>query len=825
MKRLLQFLILCLTSISFAQDGTLDMTFNPLTGAENGNVNSVGLQSDGKAIVGGDFLRLNHIPCVRLGRLNPDGTTDTTFNLGLGFNNTVSAINIQTDGKILVGGDFTSFNGLVRNRILRLNPDGTIDPTFNIGTGANNNIYSITMQPDGKIIVTGSFTSFNNNAKSRICRLNPDGSVDTTFNSAAAANNSVYTSVVQPDGKILLGGNFTTCNGVVRNRIARINADGSLDTAFDTTVGANNSIKSIGLQSDGKIVIGGSFTSYNGTTSNRIARINSDSTVDATFNVGSGFDFGVNFIISQPDGRLIVGGNFFSYNDTNCVGIARIDSNGTIDAPFSSNPNSGTDAAVNSIAIRPNGKILAVGSFSNCNGYLRSRIANMNANGSIDTGFYPYLRNGNSTDGDIRTMAVQSDGKIVIGGFFNSYHGMPRNNIARLNADGSLDLSFNVGTGTDVIIHKLAITSDNKIIIIGEFVTYNGVTRNRIARLNADGTLDTSFTTSANFIINALLIQPDGKIIIGGIFTTVNGTPRNGLARLNADGTLDTSFNIGTGPEGGILALALQPDGKIIIGGGFSSYNGNTCSSLARLNSNGSFDTTFNMGGAGAHYLVYSCDVQTDGKIVIGGAFDTYNNVAMPGAARLNANGSIDASFNCSSFSNTATIYASLFENDGKIVLGGVFPAFNGFTSSNILRLNADGSLDNTFISGTGFDAYVTALARQADGKILAGGNFATYNQVEKKYIARLYDSSTLGLADFDSDEKIIFYPNPVNDFLKVSNHIAISHFEVFDITGKKIDSNVLDENIIDVRKYTSGVYILHFKTEKGISICKFIKR
>lgn len=382
-------------------------------------------------------MRLNDIPCVRLGRLNADGTTDTTFNLGLGFNNTVSVINVQADGKILVGGDFTSFNGLPHNRIVRLNPDGTIDPTFVAGNGANNNIYSITMQPDGKIIVAGAFTSFNSNAKSRVCRLNPDGSIDVTFSAAAAANNSIYASAVQPDGKILLGGNFTTTNSVARNRIARINADGSLDTAFDTAVGANNSIKSICLQ--------------------------------------------------------------------------------------------------------------------------------------------------------------------------------------------------------------------------------------------------------------------------------------------------------------------------------------------------------------------------TDGKIVIGGAFETFNNVSTPGAARLNANGSIDTSFNCTSFATTATIYDSVFENDGKIVLAGVFPAFDGFTGNNILRLNADGSLDDSFISGTGFDAYVTALAQQADGKILAGGNFALYNRVEKRSIARLYGSTTLGLEDFDSDEKITFYPNPVNDYLKVSNDIAISHFEVFDITGKKIDSNVFDENIIDV--------------------------
>jgi uncharacterized delta-60 repeat protein len=515
MKKIIQLLFLCVASVSFSQSGTLDQSFNPQTGTGNANANVVKFQIDGKAVIGGDFSQLNNIASARLGRLNADGTTDTSFNIGTGFNNMVRAILILPDGKILVGGDFTSFNGSTQNRIVRLNSDGTLDPTFAIGTGANNDVYTIVAQADGKIILGGSFTLFNSTSKSKFLRLNADGSIDPTFNLTATANNTVFSSAVQPDGKILLAGSFTSCNGSARGRIARLNADGTLDTGFDSSVAANNSIRALSLQSDGKIVIGGSFTSFNGTAGNYIARLNSNSTIDAGFTVGSGFDYPVYSIVSQQDDKLVIGGMFFSYNTVSCAGIARLNPNGLMDAAFSSHTNAGTNAAVNSVAVRENGKILAVGNFINCNGYLRNHIASLNSDGSIDVAFYPFYQNGSTADGDIRAIAVQPDGKVLIGGYFNNYHGIPSQNIARLNADGSLDLSFNVGAGADGMVKKIAVTSTNKIILVGDFVTYNGVARNRIAQLNSDGSLDTSFTTSANFYVNTVLIQPDGKILIG----------------------------------------------------------------------------------------------------------------------------------------------------------------------------------------------------------------------------------------------------------------------------------------------------------------------
>jgi uncharacterized delta-60 repeat protein len=366
------------------------------------------------------------------------GSLDLTFNQGIGANENIRTSSVQSDGKIIIGGWFTSYNGTVRNKIARLNTDGTVDITFNPGTGANISIENISLQADGKIIICGDFTTFNGTSINYITRLNANGTLDASFNIGTGANNFVYSSAIQNDGKIIVGGNFTSYNGTVRNRIARLNTDGTLDVTFVSGAGANDWVYSNSIQNDGKIIVGGNFTSYNGTARNYIARLNSDGTLDASFNTGTG---------------------------------------------------------ANNI---------------------------------------------------VHSSAIQSDGKIIICGNFTSYNGTPRNRIARLNNDGTLDASFNIGTGANSYVKTASIQSDGKIIISGDFTNYNGVSRSRIARLNTDGTLDVTFVSGAgaNDWVYTNCIQNDGKIIIGGSFTSYNGTARNRIARIVGGGCISPISNI-----------------------------------------------------------------------------------------------------------------------------------------------------------------------------------------------------------------------------------------------------------------------------------------
>ena len=234
-------------------------------------------------------------------------------------NNTVWSIAVQSDGKILIGGDFTTLNNgtITRNHIARLNPDGSVDTTFD--PNANGTVYSIAVQSDGKILIGGTFTTLNGGTitRRRIARLKSDGSVDTTFD--PNADNTVRSIAIQSDGKILIGGDFTTVGGTARNYVARLNPDGSVDTTFDPN--ANLSVYSIAVQSDGKILIGGWFTSVGWAARNYIARLNTDGSLD-TFNPDA--NSGVRSIAVQSDGKILIGGNFTGVSGITRNHIARL---------------------------------------------------------------------------------------------------------------------------------------------------------------------------------------------------------------------------------------------------------------------------------------------------------------------------------------------------------------------------------------------------------------------------------------------------------------------------------------------------------------------
>jgi uncharacterized delta-60 repeat protein len=296
---------------------------------------------------------------------------DATFDPGTGANNYLSCITLQGDGKIVIGGGFTTFNGAVRNHIARLNFDGSLDTTFI--AGGDGGIRAAAVQPNGKIIIAGDFTSFSGIERWFIARLNSNSYLDTGFDPGSGANYPVWALALQPDGNILIGGEFTTYNSTSRNHIARLSSTGSLDTTFDPGLGANGSVWALVLQGDGKIIIGGGFTSYNGVTRNGIARLNANGSLDTTFDPGSGANDSVTAAAVQGDGRIIIGGMFTSYNGVVRNRIARLNANGSLDTTF--DPGSGPSERVLSIAIQGDRKILIVGLFAFYSGSVRNRIA------------------------------------------------------------------------------------------------------------------------------------------------------------------------------------------------------------------------------------------------------------------------------------------------------------------------------------------------------------------------------------------------------------------------------------------------------------------
>jgi uncharacterized delta-60 repeat protein len=348
---------------------------------------------------------------------------------------------------------------------------------------------------------------------------------------------------------------------------------------------------------------------------------------DAAFNALSGPNDNVFALAVRPDGRVLVGGGFARINGSIPAGIAQFKADGSLDATF--NPGIGVAGTVFAVGLQTDGKVVLGGAFTAVNGFTRKNLARLNADGSLDPGFDP----GVGPDETVRTLAVLTDNRIVIGGFFTTYQGQSRPYVARVLPGGGLDASFNPGSGPSAPVRTLVVQSDGGVIIGGNFTQVAGVNRSYLARLTGAGGLDPGFVATASQTVRALAMLEGGKVLAGGEFTTMNGNGYSYLARLNANGSTDTTFNLGARPNGFVRAIAVQPDQQILIGGDFTAVWAASLGRIGRLTANGAVDSAF-LPGSGANATVYTLAVEPGKYVTVGGEFSEFAGVPRSRLAR-----------------------------------------------------------------------------------------------------------------------------------------------------------------------------------------------
>jgi uncharacterized delta-60 repeat protein len=340
------------------------------------------IQPDGSIIVGGYFTNMTGQSRSRIARMENSGVVDQSFNPGASGPSptlpyVVNCAALQENGKIVFGGNFNKLGGYSLFGFGRVRSDGIVDPadsgfTVTIG-GVTAGATTATVMADGKILIAGGFTMSSTPARTNIAQFHSSGMLDTNFNAIPKGGN-VYALAVQEDGKILLGGAFTNLNGQQRMYIGRLNANGSLDESFNP--GASGIVNVLAIQTDNKILVGGFFTNLAGIARSRIGRLNSDGTPDMDFNPGvSGSMFPhVLSMILQTDGRILVGGSFTNLGGQVRNYMGRLHTDGSLDTNFVANANN----TVLSLSLEADGSVLVGGSFTNLASQPRRFLARLN---------------------------------------------------------------------------------------------------------------------------------------------------------------------------------------------------------------------------------------------------------------------------------------------------------------------------------------------------------------------------------------------------------------------------------------------------------------
>lgn len=789
--------------VRFNADLSLDTAFtNAIGTGPDATVADIALQPDGKIVIAGSFSAVSGKPGTRaVARLNTDGSVDDGFVSAAPQFATASLVEVLPDGRILLvgGGQYGGHNASV----LRLAPSGAVDLTFTNSLAA---VTALAVQNNDAILVGGTFTTVNGRPRPLLARLTGNGAVDTNFlsgltNFSAFNQGVVRTIALQDNGKILVGGNFLSFGPFV-NGLARFNSDGTPDASFVFQQGIgdgfNANVWRIAPFADGRIAIGGQFVSWEGTTENGLAILNGDVVplaisahpVSQFVPSGTTVQFSVQTVGASPvsyqwyrganplaDGGNISGAttptltvsgatladtNFYSVIATNLTGGVRTSLPAELfilGAPvFREQPLGGLAFVSNSVSLRAS--VLGIAPLGYqwlLNSNLLAGATNVSlvyTNASLtNSGFYQLVASNGlgvvtsavaqltvlpppamlsttwphpaGAGGRINTILPLGDGRVVIGGSFSTVgpagNNTSRANLALLETNGTANTTFN--PAPDGQVNVVVRDSGGGFLVGGSFFNIGGQSRANFARLNSDGSLDATFLanlgTGPNQIVYDIAVQADGKILLGGSFSTVSGQSYPSIVRLNATGAIDTSFRLTQQFAQQIQTLAVRADGLVYVGGFLTVSNRQN---LIRLNSNGSVDMTFT---ANADSGVNKVIPLADGGLLVGGNFSSINGVSAPNLVRLSSTGGIVPGWPLSP--PNQSVQTMVLQPNGRLVVAGSF-SLVGVSRNQIARYASDGSLDTTFVPGNGFGGQSpSALALEADGHIWVGGNGTTY--------------------------------------------------------------------------------------------------
>lgn len=716
------FIYCCLFSSAFSQQyGEIDLTFNPYSAGSyfdqsgfNGAVNDAVQVDADEYIAVGAFTQLHGQPCNKIAKINATlGYVD--FFPQHTISNDILFIEKQSNGKLILAGYFTTFDG-IDTRIIRLNEDGSLDLTFNSQLSFTGSLNGLTVDGNDNIYVIGDQMYFNNTPHNGIMRLLPNGNVDPTFNTNGGANGIVNRMEMDGNGSIFLQGVFSYFGITNVNGYVKILPNGQVDNSFATN-----------LTNVTKLKPAPNGTVYAVINNSTIKRLFADGTVDNTF-VSPMINNTIHFLLPQVNNSLRVYGQFI----TAVAGVPsdnffQLSDIGAVETGFSVKVSS-----INSIVEVSNDAYAMCGAYANINNNTNyKKFAIVQHDGGLSSNPFPFGIDATAYYGAI---CMHGTNRIAVG-FSGTDISSQVSNFALYQLDGAIDSSFmsNIGTGPDGYVRTMKSLSNGKLLIAGGFGSVNSISSVFIAKLNVDGTVDTSFHPPLlDAGIESIDVQSDGKILIAGYFQYVNNQECNYIARLNEDGSVDPSFQsplIDGGVFGyGANVVKCGANDKIYVGGKFAC-----CNNLVRMFSAGTIDYNFNTAGNGPVY-VYDIEEMNNGKVLFCGELSDIASSHKAFYYRTKINGAYDGTFNAYvGVSPSSPAYDIEPWGDNLYIVSG------NMSSTNMYNvIDEDGNVLYTSESFINQGGIIFDAAIQADGKMVAIGSWDYLNDVVRNHVARL---------------------------------------------------------------------------------------
>lgn len=788
-----------------------------------------------------------------------------------GPNDFVRDVAVLPDGKMVVGGMFTAYNGKPVNRICRVLANGNLDTSFRVLSGANDWIFMVKRLQSGKILIGGNFTSFQGKAVPGFARLHPNGLLDTTFK-IRLTSSSGFPSVSRvkefANGDLLICGNFTTVNQTPRVYLAKINANGTQVYDFFQNQNPNAGISAFLQLPDGKFIVSGFFSAINGTRYNRIARLLPTGRLDTSFKA-KGFhpellqitqsgEVSISELALDNQNRILVGGKFSNYNDSSRTGIIRIFQNGQLDTSFRKQANPynfmytlkvlpdqniflGGQFSVfqgkprpGTVVLHPNGivndaypfgqiagdyttklEILADSSWVLAGRYYPGSLVRLQRNQAFDFRFNP---DGYEKAGQCATVTTHANGKCWVTGSFSKVNQRHQARIVRLMPNGSDDSTFSSESFSWLTLNSVLVTANQHFYaaILNGFRA-NGAPINGLLQLNAaGGWVNMNLGSGFNGFIQTLCEGPEKSVVVGGSFTLFNNQPANRILCLQPNGLPSATLSFGTGFNGNVSKVKRLNDGKWLVLGDFTQYQGQACGNLVRLLSDGSLDLSINRSG------ISDVDVSEDGSLFLKGFFP-FGSGNVKTYLKLKPDGQLDTTFSYDENTGISNPYFRILP-DGRILSFGNTSSPATF-NSNLCLFRPDGRLDSTFQVNLDGDKSITDLAISSDGNLVVVGNFETVNGTGRSLIAKLYRPETVlsvgpGPRPF---HELRIFPNPTAGQLQIQSDSRVEKVELMDASGRSYVLKADPWNRIDLKDYPQGLYHLRVFTHSGPRVLKVL--